>query len=85
MATPGQRPVPGVGGAGQHDRDDRLAGLAVEGQERVVHVLAVVAAVGASFLPAVGGVVGPVQVEDDARRHPAPLALPQGALAQGDR
>ena len=47
------------------DGGDQVAGVAVEDQQRVVHVLAVVAVVGHPFLLAVGRVVGPVEVQQD--------------------
>ena len=50
--------------------------MPVEDQQRVVHVLTVIAVVGAALLLAVGGVVGAVQVEQDVGRHATSGALP---------
>ena len=72
-----------VGVARAQDGGDELVGVAVEDQQRVVHVLAVVAVVGGPLLLAVGRVVGPVQVEQDPRGRPAPLPLPEVDRAQG--
>ena len=43
----------------------------------MVHGLAEVAVVGPAFLLAMRGIGSAIQVEDDARRHPVPLAFAQ--------
>jgi hypothetical protein len=69
-----------VGIAGTQDRGDQLVGVAVEDEQRVVHVLAIVAVIARPFLRAVGRVVGRVEIEHDPRRGAA-----GGALAQIDQ
>ena len=61
----GDHPPAGVHGAGPQDGGDELVGLAVEDEQRMIHVLAVVAVVGAAFLLAVRRVVGAIQIEQD--------------------
>ena len=51
----------------------------------MVHVLAIVAVVGGPFLRAMGRVVGPIQVEQDALRHAVAATLLQIGLRQGER
>ncbi len=70
-------------GAGAQDGRDELLGVAVEDEQRMVDVLAVVAVVGAALLIAVGGVVGAVEVEQDALGRAGVLALAQ--VEQGKR
>jgi hypothetical protein len=77
MATPGQAeafdqsledadgPAGGVQGARPEPTGQGEAGVALEGQQRQVLVLAVIAVVGRQRLPAVRGVVGGVDVEDE--------------------
>jgi hypothetical protein len=43
-----------------------LVGVAVEDEQRMVHVRAVVAMVGGSFLLPIGRIVGAVEVQEDA-------------------
>ena len=81
-------PAPAWACAGAQDGGDELPGVAVEDQQRVVHVLAVVAVVGAAFLLPVRRVVGAVQVEHDVRparrRAPAPPDRPPPAPPPSD-
>jgi hypothetical protein len=65
----GDGAVAGVGIAGAQHGGDELAGVAVEDQQRVIHVLAEVAVVGRAFLLAVGGIIGAVTVQQDVLRH----------------
>jgi hypothetical protein len=74
--------MPGVGGARAQDGGDELAGLPVEDEQRVVHVLPVIPMIGAPLLLPMRRVVGAVQVEDDVRRHAVALALAQIDLPQ---
>ena len=67
----------------QHGRD-QLIGVAIEEQQRVIHVLPIVGMVGGAFLRAIGWVIRAIQVQQDARGHPVALALPQIELDQGD-
>ncbi len=66
----------------QHGRDE-LVRLAVEDEQRVVHVLAVVPVVGAAFLLPVGRIIRAVEVEHDVGGHAVPLPLAQVDLPQG--
>lgn len=88
IATPGQRAqqpdqaaqhehgeAAGVDGAGAQDRGDQLLGVAVEQQQRVVHMLAVVAVIGRPFLLTVGRVVGAVAVQQDTSGRSIGLPL----------
>jgi hypothetical protein len=73
-------PTAGRHGAGAQDGGDEVVRLAVEDEQRVVHVLAVVAVVAAVLLVAVGRVVGAIQVEQEvggATTGAEPLALLQ--------
>jgi hypothetical protein len=60
----------GMTGPGTEHRGDELAGIAIEDQERVEHVLLVIAVVSDALLVAVRGVIGAIEVEDDALRDP---------------
>ena len=57
--------------------------LAVEDEQGVVHVLPVVAVVGAPFLLPMRRIVRAVQIEHDVRRHALPFPLRQVDRAQG--
>jgi hypothetical protein len=61
------------------DGGDELVGLAVEDQQGVIHVLAVVAMVAAAFLRAVGRIVSAVEIQQHLAGRTArhPLALLQ--------
>jgi hypothetical protein len=61
--------------AGSQDGGDQVFGLTVEGQQREVHVLPVVAVVLDPFLLPEGRVVRLVQVQHHPRRRPGPAAL----------
>ena len=67
----------GVAGARPQHGGDELARLPVEDQQRVVHVLAIIAMVGHAFLPAVGRIVRAIKVEHDVRGHTIALPLLQ--------
>src|SRR5450759_4918348 len=56
----------GVDGAGAKDRGDQVLGVTIEDEQRVIHMLAVIAMVGGPLLIAVGRVSGAVAVEEDA-------------------
>ena len=60
-----QRPVGGVGVAGAQHRGQGKAVPAVKDEERMIHVLFVIAVEEAELLLAVGGVIGGVHVDDD--------------------
>jgi hypothetical protein len=66
-----------VGVAGAQHRGDDLPRLAIEDQQRMVHVLPKVAVVGAPVLLAMGRIVGAIEVEHDPPRDSRPLALVQ--------
>jgi len=51
----------------QHRRNE-LAGVPIEDHERMQHALVVVAVAGHPFLLAVGRIIGPIEVEDDAKQ-----------------
>ena len=72
----------GVHRARAQDGGDELVGVAVEDEQGVVHVLAVVAVVAAALLLAVRRVVGAVQVEQHVGRDASRRAL---AFLQVDR
>ena len=74
-----------AGVARAQDRRDELAGVAAEDEQREVHVLAEEAVVGRPLLPAVGRVVGPVEVEHDPLGDAVapPLAQVDRAQRQG--
>ena len=58
------------------------AGLPVEEQQRVIHVLPVVAMIGTPFLLPMGPIIRPIQIEDDVGRDAVPLPLAQIQLPQ---
>jgi hypothetical protein len=58
-----QRPLGGVGVAGAQHRGQGKAVLAGKNEERMIHVLFVIAVEEAELLLAVGGVIGGVQVK----------------------
>ncbi len=78
----GQRTAAGMTGPGTQDGRDELAGVAIEDQERVIHVLAVEAVVGDPFLLAMRGIIGAIQIEDDVRWDPVALPLLEIELHQ---
>ena len=75
-------PSAAMGIAGAQHGGDELMGLAVEDQQRVEHVLAVEAVVGAPFLRPMGRVIRPIEVEDDVGRDAVALPLAQIHLPQ---
>jgi hypothetical protein len=85
IATPGQRPLAGVRVAAAQDGRHELARVAVEDQQRVVHVLAEGAVVGGALLLAVDRVIRPVEVEEEALRDAvaAPLRGVDGEERHG--
>jgi hypothetical protein len=62
------------------DGRDELAGRAIEDQERMVHMLTIIPVVGDTFLLAMGGIIGTVEVED----NPFWCAVSSPFLEQGD-
>jgi hypothetical protein len=53
-----------VGVSRPEERRDQVPALAVEDQERMVHVLLVVTVVVATFLIAVGGIVRGIEIQE---------------------
>lgn len=74
-----------MAGAGTQDGRDELAGVTVEDEQGMVHVLPVETVVGDAFLLTVGRIVGAVQIEDDALRDAVALPFLQVELDQRDR
>jgi hypothetical protein len=64
-----------VGGARAQDRGDQLPGVRVEDEERMVHLLAVVAVVSRPLLLAVRRVVGAIEIEHQPAGSTVPLPL----------
>src|SRR5215210_295176 len=64
----GHTGVGGVGVAGPQKRRDQVPALAVEDEQRMIHVLPIVAVVVGTFLLSMGGVVGRVEVQKHALR-----------------
>src|SRR5215208_1441641 len=71
-----------MGVAGPQKRRDQVPALAVEDEQRMVDVLAVVAVVVAAFLLAVGGVVGCVEVQKNLIWSAVLLSLPEVKLEE---
>ena len=81
-AEDGQRPHARRGPCrAQHGRDE-LARVPIEDQQRVVHVLAVVAVVGPPLLLPMGRIVRAVQIQQDVGGHARLLPLAQVDLPQ---
>ncbi len=59
-----------------------MIGIAVDDQQRVIQVLAVVPVIGTALLGAVGGITSPVTIEDAVGGRAVLFPLAQGALAQ---
>jgi hypothetical protein len=78
-------PGTAVGIAGAQDHGDELAGLTIEDEQGMEHVLAVVAMIGAPFLLSMGGIIRAIEVEDDAHGNPIAFPLAQIDLSQGHR
>jgi hypothetical protein len=60
----------------QH-RGDELADLPIADQQRVEHVLARVAVIGAPFLLPMPRIIGAIAIQGDVRRDTVALPLPQ--------
>ena len=74
--------VRGVGVVGPKERRDQVPALAVEDEQRMVDVLAIVAMVVAPFLLPVGGVCGRVEVQKHSLRGTIPPSLTQVKLEE---
>jgi len=82
-AEDGDHAVAGVHGPVTQDSGDKVVGVPVEDQQRMVPVLAVIAVVAAPLLLAVSWIVGAVQIEEHVVRHAAALAFLQVDGNQG--
>jgi hypothetical protein len=74
-----------VGVAWSEHRRDQLAGVAVEDQEWVVHVLLIEAVVGDTLLVAMGGIVGAIDIDQHLAGWSVPAALADVEVDERDR
>ena len=71
--------------AGAQHGQNQMIGVAIEDQQRMVHVLPIVGMVGRPFLRAIGRIVRPIPVQHDALGHPVALSFTEIELHQCDR
>ena len=78
------RPATGMNRALAQRRDEQLVGLAVKDEQQVVHVLLVIAVLGAAFLRAMHLAVGAVQIHQRLRQLVAGAGVDR-VLQSGER